>query len=98
MTPGADTQVGNLSTLTGLDHSRLHGRHQIIANAAELLNIETVREAVEDEVVGDIIKTALFEEIIPTLDFCLNEEDCFHFLASLRWCILLLMNSSAILN
>ena len=53
----------------------LNGAHTTMVPIGYLANIETVREAVEDEVVGGIIKSALFEEIIPTLDFPVAQKE-----------------------
>ncbi len=47
----------------------LNGAHTTMVPVGYLSRIETVRDAVEDEQMGKFIKTALFEEILPTLDF-----------------------------
>lgn len=47
----------------------LNGAHTTMVPTGYLAGIETVREAVEDERMGAFIKNALFEEILPTLDF-----------------------------
>lgn len=51
----------------------LNGVHTALVPVAYLYGIDTVRESMEDAVVGKFIKTALFEEIIPTLDLPLQE-------------------------
>ena len=51
----------------------LNGVHTALVPVAYLYGIDTVRESMEDAVVGKFIKEALFEEIIPTLDLPLQE-------------------------
>jgi tagaturonate reductase len=51
----------------------LNGVHTALVPVAYLYGIDTVRESMEDAVVGKFIKDALFEEIIPTLDLPLQE-------------------------
>lgn len=46
----------------------LNGAHTSMMPVAYLYGLDTVKEAIEDEVVGKYIKAAIFEEIIPTLD------------------------------
>jgi tagaturonate reductase len=46
----------------------LNGAHTSMVPVGYLYGIETVREAVEHEVMGQFVHKALFEEIIPTLD------------------------------
>lgn len=46
----------------------LNGAHTVLVPVAYLYGIDTVREAVEDPVVGQFLQEAIFEEIIPTLD------------------------------
>ena len=46
----------------------LNGVHTALVPVAYLYGIDTVRESMEDAVVGKFIKDALFNEIIPTLD------------------------------
>ena len=43
----------------------LNGGHQVIANAAELLNIELVRDAMRNDLVTGLLKKVEHEEIIP---------------------------------
>ncbi len=43
----------------------LNGGHQILANAAELLNIETIRDAMKNENIVNFLKKVEREEIIP---------------------------------
>lgn len=46
----------------------LNGAHTSMVPVAYLYGIETVREAVEHEVMGKFINQTIFDEIIPTLD------------------------------
>lgn len=46
----------------------LNGPHTTMTPVAYLYGIDTVKDAVEHEVVGKFIKDATFEEMIPTLD------------------------------
>lgn len=55
----------------------LNGAHTSMVPVAYLHGIETVREAVEDDLIGPYIKKLVFEEIIPTLD--LPEEELISF-------------------
>ena len=43
----------------------LNGGHQILANASELLNIETIRDAMENKIIVEFLKKVEKEEIIP---------------------------------
>lgn len=51
----------------------LNGAHTMMVLAARLAGLETVREAMDDEVVGKFAREGIFEEIIPTLDLPENE-------------------------
>lgn len=51
----------------------LNGAHTAMVPVAYLRGLRTVREAVEDAFVGDFIKRAVHEEIIPTLDLSKEE-------------------------
>lgn len=51
----------------------LNGAHTSMVPVAYLYGIETVREAVEDQVAGQFVKDVIFNEICPTLD--LPEEE-----------------------
>lgn len=55
----------------------LNGAHTMMVPAARLAGLETVREAMDDELVFNFMKNGLFEEIIPTLD--LPEEELVQF-------------------
>ncbi len=55
----------------------LNGVHTALVPVAYLYGIDTVRESMEDAVVGKFIKDALFEEIIPTLDLPIQELQAF---------------------
>ncbi|HEY4789370.1 MAG TPA: tagaturonate reductase, partial [Bacteroidales bacterium] len=46
----------------------LNGAHTVLTPVAYLSGIETVREGVEDKLVGEYLKQTLNSEIIPTLD------------------------------
>jgi tagaturonate reductase len=46
----------------------LNGAHTSLVPVAYLLGIDTVREAVENPLLGAFLRQTLFEEIIPTLD------------------------------
>ena len=43
----------------------LNGGHQILANASELLNIKTIRDAMKNEIIVSFLKKVEKEEIIP---------------------------------
>ena len=47
----------------------LNGAHTLMVPVGYLSSIETVREAVEDQKVGQFIVDTIYEEIIPSLDF-----------------------------
>ena len=55
----------------------LNGAHTLMAPVAYLSGIDTVREAVEDHVIGPFMLRSLNEEIIPTIN--LPEKDMFRF-------------------
>ncbi len=55
----------------------LNGAHTVLVPVAYLYGIDTVREAVEDSVVGEFLREAIFEEIIPTLDLPKEELEQF---------------------
>lgn len=55
----------------------LNGAHTTMVPVAYLYGIDTVREAVEDPIIGKYIAEALNEEIIPTLDLPKEELDTF---------------------
>lgn len=55
----------------------LNGAHTTLVPVAYLYGIDTVREAVEDPVVGGYLRDAIFEEIIPTLDLPKEELEQF---------------------
>lgn len=46
----------------------LNGAHTMMVLAAHLAGLETVKEAMDDELVFSFMKKGIFEEIIPTLD------------------------------
>lgn len=46
----------------------LNGAHTLNVPIGILYGVETVREAIDDPVVGSFLRAAIFEEIIPTLD------------------------------
>ncbi len=47
----------------------LNGAHTAMVPVAYLYGLDTVREAVDDEVVGEFIKSLIFDEIVPAMDF-----------------------------
>lgn len=51
----------------------LNGAHTTMVPAAYLYGIDTVREAMEDEVIGKFAAEALYSEIVPTLDLPADE-------------------------
>lgn len=53
----------------------LNGAHTTMVPVGYLAGIETVREAIEHEVIGAFIKKSLFEEILPTLDFDQSQKE-----------------------
>ncbi len=55
----------------------LNGAHTMMVLAAHLAGLETVREAMEDELVYSFMKQGIFEEIIPTLDLPKSELEQF---------------------
>ena len=55
----------------------LNGAHTTLVPVAYLYGIDTVREAVEDPVVGKFLRHAIFHEIIPTLDLPKEELEQF---------------------
>lgn len=46
----------------------LNGAHTTMVPVSYLYGIDTVKESLEDETIGKFIKSAIFDEIIPTLD------------------------------
>ncbi|MDA0194430.1 MAG: tagaturonate reductase [Bacteroidetes bacterium] len=55
----------------------LNGAHTAMVPVAYLYGIETVREAVENDLTGNFIKETIFNEICPTLDLPLEELEQF---------------------
>ncbi|AOY76069.1 tagaturonate reductase [Clostridium formicaceticum] len=55
----------------------LNGAHTSMVPVAYLYGIDTVKESVEDEVVGRFVKETIFQEIIPTLDLPKEELESF---------------------
>ncbi|MBX2842014.1 MAG: tagaturonate reductase [Flammeovirgaceae bacterium] len=55
----------------------LNGAHTTMVPVGYLYGIDTVRETVEDEVMGKFVKAAVDEEIIPTLDLPQEELEGF---------------------
>lgn len=58
----------------------LNGAHTAMVPVAYLLGLRTVRDSIEDKTIGDFIRRAIEEEIIPTLD--LSKEELFQFAAA----------------
>jgi tagaturonate reductase len=55
----------------------LNGAHTSMVPVSYLYGIETVRESVEDEVIGQYVKDVIFNEICPTLDLPEEELNAF---------------------
>lgn len=55
----------------------LNGAHTMMVLAAHLAGLETVKEAMDDELVYSFMKQGIFEEIIPTLDLAKEELEQF---------------------
>ncbi len=58
----------------------LNGAHTAMVPVAYLAGLRTVRDSIEDKAVGDFVKRAIEEEIIPTLD--LSKEELYQFAAA----------------
>ncbi|SKC84410.1 tagaturonate reductase [Maledivibacter halophilus] len=55
----------------------LNGAHTSMVPVSLLYGLKTVRETVEDEVMGRFVKEAIYDEIVPTLDLPKEELDYF---------------------
>ncbi|TCO76497.1 tagaturonate reductase [Marinisporobacter balticus] len=55
----------------------LNGAHTSMVPVSLLYGIKTVRETVEDQVMGRFVKEAIYDEIVPTLDLPKEELDYF---------------------
>lgn len=55
----------------------LNGAHTMMVLAAHLAGLETVKEAMDDELVFNFMKMGIFDEIIPTLDLPKDELEQF---------------------
>lgn len=51
----------------------LNGAHTTLVSSAMLMGVETVREAMDNEILSAYIKKAVFDEIIPTIDMSEKE-------------------------
>ncbi len=51
----------------------LNGAHTMTVSVAYLCGFDTVREAVEDELIGSFMRRGIFEEILPTLNMDAQE-------------------------
>jgi tagaturonate reductase len=58
----------------------LNGAHTAMVPVAYLFGLRTVRDSIDDPLVGDFVRRAIEEEIIPTLD--LSKEELFQFAAA----------------
>lgn len=58
----------------------LNGAHTSMVPVSYLYGIDTVKESVEDEVIGKYIESVIYDEIVPTLD--LPEEELLDFSAA----------------
>jgi tagaturonate reductase len=65
--------VNDLSPYRTRKERILNGAHTAMVPVAYLIGLRTVKEAVEDEYIGNFIRAAIFEEIVPTLDLPENE-------------------------
>lgn len=55
----------------------LNGTHTSMVPVAYLYGLKTVKEAVDDELVGEFIRSAIFDEIIPAMDYSREESEEF---------------------
>ncbi|MEK9197409.1 tagaturonate reductase [Ureibacillus sp. 179-F W5.1 NHS] len=55
----------------------LNGAHTAMAPVSYLYGLNTVGEAIEHEIIGKFVKEIIYDEIIPTLDFPINESRSF---------------------
>lgn len=69
--------VDNLEPYRKLKVRILNGAHTTLVPVGYLFGIDKVRESLEDEIVGNFLKNAIFNEICPTLDFPKKELDQF---------------------
>ncbi|MCI8520645.1 MAG: tagaturonate reductase [Clostridia bacterium] len=51
----------------------LNGAHTTLVSSAMLMGVETVREAMDNEILSEYIKKSIFDEIIPTIDMSESE-------------------------
>lgn len=51
----------------------LNGPHTVLSPVGYLSGLDTVRECVEDEVIGKFVRKVMFEELLPTLNLPENE-------------------------
>ena len=51
----------------------LNGAHTLMVPVAYLYGLDTVKESIEDPVIGEYVKSAIFKEIIPALDMDKSE-------------------------
>lgn len=69
--PGADARVVVAPDIRPYRERKvrvLNGAHTILAPAALLAGLETVRDACEDDRIGRLIRRAVFDEIVPSVD------------------------------
>ncbi len=52
----------------------LNGAHTMSVMAAQLCGLETVKEMMDDEIMGKYVRKGIFEEVIPTIDGLSKEE------------------------
>lgn len=55
----------------------LNGAHTSMVPVAYLYGLDKVKASVEDEVVGEFIKSVMFDEIVPAMDFPKDESEGF---------------------
>jgi tagaturonate reductase len=69
--------VDNMNPYRTRKVNLLNGAHTVLTPVAYLYGLSTVRESVEDEVIGGYIRDIMFNEVIPTLDMPLDELQSF---------------------
>jgi tagaturonate reductase len=62
------TWTDDLTPYRTLKVRLLNGAHTLMVAPALLAGLDTVRQSVEDPLVGQLVRQSLFEEIVPTLD------------------------------
>ena len=55
----------------------LNGPHMVLASVGYLSGLDTVKECVEDDVIGSFVRQVMFDELMPTLDLPKDELENF---------------------